>query len=497
MSLRPPSSNSFSRSRRAIRGAACATVAIAVASLVPAMAIAQSAGAPPAGGGGAGAGGAGGAAAAAAAGASQAGTTTTTVFTAPFGTGNPQSSNGTIGGGNATESSAHPITGDEEDSFDLGPKTGGAGEEDGSLHGGKGGPIFLVPQGAPTTGGTAPDTHLVRRGDTLWDICGHYFDNPYQWPRVWSYNPQIRNPHWIYPGDELRLKEGAALRGLAAAAGAGGPGDTALGPGGAGGAGGGAYSIKSRRYVPEQTIFLRDQGWLQDESDEVWGDITGSNREKMFLMPFDELYLGIKPGHDIKLGQELSVFRPRHTTASGMIIQILGTVRIDQWNPETRVARARVTEALDVIERGEVVGPIVRRYEVVPPKRNDADLQARVLASIHPILFYGENQLVFIDKGDAQGLKPGNRLFIVRRGDPWRRSLLIPGTGYRISTDDEKPLPPMERTPAPSRSEEKYPEETIGELRVLETKKDSSVCLVTQSSQEIEPYDVAVARKGY
>jgi hypothetical protein len=484
---------------RAVRGAACAAVALAAASLVSVVADAQSSGAPPAGGGGAAA------AAAAGAAAGQPGNTTTTY--APFGLGNaPAAGNGTIGGGNATESSARPLTGDEQDTFDLAHHGGGAGGEDGSLHGSKNGPIFLAPGGPSMTPGSAPDTHLVRRGDTLWDICGHYFDNPYQWPRVWSYNPQIRNPHWIYPGDELRLKEGALLRGLALAGaegeGAGGVGGAA-GAGGAAGGAGGRGGIKTRRVVPEQTIFLRDQGWLQDESDEVWGDITGSNREKMFLMPFDELYLGIKPGHDIKLGQELSVFRPRHTTASGMIIQILGTVRVDQWNPETRVARARVTEALDVIERGEVVGPIVRRYEVVPPKRNDADLQARVLASIHPIQFYGENQLVFIDKGDAAGLKPGNRLFIVRRGDPWRRSLQTTGMAssgmqnYHISTDDEKPLPPAVRIPAPSRSEEKYPEETIGELRVLETKKDSSVCMVTQSAQEIEPYDVAVARKGY
>ncbi len=418
-------------------------------------------------------------------------------YPVPFGMGSPQAPNGTIGGGNATESSSHPITGDEQDTFDLVPgASGGAGggASGGSLRGDKNGPIFGAPgapglvSGAPT--GAPPSTHLVVRGDTLWDICGHYFENPYQWPRIWSYNPQIRNPHWIFPGDELRLKEGAA-----------GASATAAGGGGAAGGAPGsekAFSLTDRRrVVPAQTIFLRDLGWLQDESDEVWGDISGSDRDKMFLMDTDEVYLGIKPGHDVKLGQELSVFRPRQTAASGMIIQILGTVRVDQWSPENRVARAKVVESLDVMERGAIVGPIPRRYEVVPPRRNEAEVQAHVLASVHPVLFYGENQIVFIDKGDAAGLKPGNRLFVVRRGDAWRRSLVTPGAGYRISTDDEKPMPPMEKTPGASRSEEKYPEEVVGELRVLETKKDSSVCLMTQSKLEIEPYDVAVARKGY
>src|SRR5262249_41651714 len=53
--------------------------------------------------------------------------------------------------------------------------------------------------------GPVPELHVVRRGDTLWDICWFYFNDPWQWPRVWSYNPQITNPHWIYPGDLVRL----------------------------------------------------------------------------------------------------------------------------------------------------------------------------------------------------------------------------------------------------------------------------------------------------
>src|SRR6185503_17653255 len=53
--------------------------------------------------------------------------------------------------------------------------------------------------------GPTPELHVVRKGDTLWDICTYYFNDPYQWPKVWSYNPPITNPHWIYPGDLVRL----------------------------------------------------------------------------------------------------------------------------------------------------------------------------------------------------------------------------------------------------------------------------------------------------
>jgi len=50
-----------------------------------------------------------------------------------------------------------------------------------------------------------PETYIVKKGDTLWGISGMYLQKPWLWPQLWDSNPQIDNPHLIYPGDELYL----------------------------------------------------------------------------------------------------------------------------------------------------------------------------------------------------------------------------------------------------------------------------------------------------
>jgi LysM repeat protein len=50
-----------------------------------------------------------------------------------------------------------------------------------------------------------PDTYVVKQGDTLWSISAQFLTKPWLWPEIWQANPQVHNPHLIYPGDVLNL----------------------------------------------------------------------------------------------------------------------------------------------------------------------------------------------------------------------------------------------------------------------------------------------------
>ncbi len=53
--------------------------------------------------------------------------------------------------------------------------------------------------------------HIVKLGDTLWDIAKTYLNNPYLWPQIWEKNSYITNPHWIYPGDPILIEKPAVI----------------------------------------------------------------------------------------------------------------------------------------------------------------------------------------------------------------------------------------------------------------------------------------------
>jgi nucleoid-associated protein YgaU len=346
------------------------------------------------------------------------------------------------------------------------------------------------------------DVHVVQDGDTLWDISGHYFGDPWHWPELWSYNPEITNPHWIYPLDQIRLSPDALTQQDQVAKMSG-----AQPSGGPSRGGGGLHELNTTPGVLSGTetapsvvvprsawkpgmVFLRDQGYLDQEALRTAGQIVGGNEEHMFMSPSDQLYIRFNNDEDIKPGEAYTIFRAmkgweRVEKEKGKLVRILGTTVIRSYDPDKRTARAVITEAMDPIERGVYVAKLDRRFDLVDPKPNTANVVAHVIAAIQPRTLLSYDNVVFLDVGEGHGIQPGNRFFVIRRGDEWLSGIRFkPGELGSIGD-----VPPYD----PSR----LPKEVVAELRVIKVRKNTTIALVTRSDVDLAIGDAVEMRVGF
>lgn len=336
------------------------------------------------------------------------------------------------------------------------------------------------------------DVHVVVEGDTLWDISNHYFSDPWHWPELWSFNPEVTNPHWIYPLDQLRLSPEGLVRdaAVAKAAAAGGFEDRGATPGVLSGTESAPNVIVPRELMQPGAIFLRDQGYLDKDGQRTVGQVIGGNEEHMLLSPSDQVYVRFRNDQQVKAGDSYSMFRPIHDwereeKEKGKLVRIMGTVVVRSYDRDKRVARGVVTEALEPIERGIFVAKVDRRFDLVAPKRNDANVVARIIASVHPRRLLSFDSIVFLDVGEGRGIQPGNRFFVVRRGDDWRATLKA------------EPLKQGNIVDVPPYDEESLPKEVIAELRVLKVRKNTTIALITRSDLDVHIGDQCEMRVGF
>jgi len=420
--------------------------------------------------------------------------TTTTTQPGQSGLYFPMGSDAAKANAESLPSSSRPITdvSASSDGFDMNSKSSGA-----TVRGSKG--AFAI-TGESVRAVSIPDVHTVRKGDTLWDLCDHYLDNAWDWPRIWSYNPDVRNPNWIYPGDQIRMRSSDDA-GLAPVTQTGGPRGSGMGRGSSSGDSGlGALSR-----VAKDTIFLRNEAYIDDPDKDVLGEVVGANEEQMLLGQGNHVYVDVKPGVELKVGQQLTLFERSRKPESvegarqppGEVILIKGTIRISDFDPKQHVARAEILENNDAIERGVKVGSVGRRYNVVPTKPSRVTVWVRLLNGIYPHVYLGQQQLVFIDHGSEDGLTAGNRLLVVRRGDTWRQSLRTTARTSRLRLRVDQPEPTQSEPVELKRDDSEFPDEVVGELRIVHAHKWSSLAIVTGSQRELIAGDRAVAREGY
>lgn len=327
-----------------------------------------------------------------------------------------------------------------------------------------GAPVYAEP--SEIHAGPIPDLHVVRRGDTLWDISFYYFNDPWQWPKVWSYNPQITNPHWIYPGDLVRLLPRGMFAGNEPA-----PDTTQPEP---------ARPVDTALPAPARRfeVGVRQTAFVERSDLEKSVTIVGSVDEKQLLGDNDSVYLSYPEGKPPQVGQRYSIYQPGKPVTEGgkdygAYVKVLGTLEVVSVKQDKR-ARGVIINANQEIERGAKVGPLVKVFKTVPPVAPNVDAQAPIVAMITRDQLIGAGEVVFVALGKGSGVEVGNRMYVVRRGDAYPSQM-----SSQVGKDDRR-----------------FPARALGEVVIVEVGDKVSIGLVTLSVQEMSIGDLVMMQKA-
>jgi LysM repeat protein len=274
----------------------------------------------------------------------------------------------------------------------------------------------------PAAGGVAlapnaPDSYVVKRGDTLWGIAKVFLRDPWFWPEIWQVNPQVQNPHLIYPGDTLRLVyvEGrpkiVLQRTLER--------------------GGGAQVVPRVRSqpldaaittIPYETIaaFMSKPSVLTKDQIKGAGYILAARDNHVTIAEGNTIYARgfVNPA---EVGMRYSVMRigdelrdPDDNKLLGYNGIYTGTGRVTRsGDPATLV----MTDSTRESESGDKVlpGNVDVALDFIPSApRNKVD--GRIMAVNDGVTTIGQYQVVVINRGARDGLVPGNVLAVFRAG---------------------------------------------------------------------------------
>jgi len=268
-------------------------------------------------------------------------------------------------------------------------------------------------------------THIVEKGDTLWDLSGKYLGNPYAWPQIWELNQWIKDPHWIYPGDPLIIDMTRAV----ATAGSVPESVSGLQPDRRG-----AYTAARR---PElgfsfqdfiQLPFFAPDGAEAHYKNQGAFTLTSNRRDdRQHLAEGETVYMNGGSDQGVKVGDRFLVLKTvarkvKHPSTKhklGDVVQQVGVIRV--VTPQPKGSVAIIERCLDGLEVGDHLVRFTEPANMPLQLRTDTTDPVKVAPNSPVIVFARDahdhtalGDMVIVDKGTNDGLKVGDVLLAVR-----------------------------------------------------------------------------------
>ncbi len=297
----------------------------------------------------------------------------------------------------------------------------------------------LVSEAVPLAPG-APEEYIVQEGDTLWDIASAFLRDPWYWPEVWYVNPQVENPHLIYPGDTLamvnidgqqrittvrastyRLSPQARVTPL-------------------------SESITSIPY--EQIAAFLSKGMvLEREQADALPYILSTRGDHLVASAGNDVY--VRGGAPAPNGTRYSVVHVGDELRDPDNNDLIGFQGI--YVGEGALARGGdpATVSLTDTNREALNGDRLLPETVdIPlnffPKAPDIDVDGRIISVVDGVSLIGQYQVVVLNRGARNGLAPGDVLTVFQTGetinDRYGSSSFLNavGGGERVKLPDEE-----------------------------------------------------------
>jgi hypothetical protein len=340
-----------------------------------------------------------------------------------------------------------------------------------------------------TLNNNAPKTYVVKKGDTLWDISGVFLKQPWLWPKLWRINPDISNPHLIYPGDKLRLvydKYGNPM--------------LIKGEGGK----------PQLKWSPKVRTTLKDMSPvntipLNIVAPYIRYDALFSNEEYKnlpYVLGSDEGFKSSTDGFKLYVNDDLNVgtsyaiyekgdevFDPENNESLGFYAHLVGTgkaIRAGDMENKTP-STLYVDGAKQEIRSGSFVAPI-NEGQMLPSfftmQAAKASFKGAFVKTSSNTREFGKLEVVMINRGNQHDVQLGDVLSIVRKSPDVIET--ENGPAYKSDSSQWNLL-------SADSSEYNMPTESVGNMMVFKVYDRVSMALVLRTSKPLRITDIVTA----
>ncbi len=324
--------------------------------------------------------------------------------------------------------------------------------------------VFVTPCLVTAAEQDEPTIYVIKKGDTLWGLSEQFLKDPHYWPDMWSKNRQITNPHFIYPGQEVRafsdrlefVPKGQATAGGQQASQAGKATDI------------------SQEVAEEKTFTVRgNEGFLMETDLVPSGYVVGVHHERIMAGDDDIVFTDIGARLGARGGEKFSIYRKEAAVSHPVTNEIMGNKvvplgTLQLTDVEQKASRAIVTKSYQEISPGSFLMPYrnIKRHEVAL-KMSSRELNGFIIESYSGTNIIAAGDIVYIDLGSSHGAEPGNMLYVVRD----------------VTIDQRYVQGRIDR----------LPQELLGAIVILETGSRTAAALVVKSIDAIYKGDEIIS----